>query len=113
MSDAPLWSPSPDRIRRANLSRFSKGILYQDLYEWSVAKPAEFWDRMWDFGEVIGDRGARTVVDLDRMPGATFFPDARINFTENVLREDGDGDAIVFRSESGGTRTLSWRTVRS
>jgi acetoacetyl-CoA synthetase len=68
---------------------------------------------MWDFGEIAGERGERVVADLDRMPGARFFPDARINFTANLLREDGDGDAIVFRSESGETRTVSWAALRA
>src|SRR5690242_19960011 len=82
----PLWTPSPDRIAAANLTRFAGGAPYAELYEWSISEPAEFWARMWQFGGVIGERGRRIVDDLDRMPGAAFFPDARINFTENVLR---------------------------
>ena len=112
-SAAPIWVPSADRIQSANLTRFGNGAPYAELYDWSVAKPDEFWQRMWDFAEVIGERGERVVSDLDRMPGAAFFPDARISFTANVLREDGDGDAIVFRPEDGGLRTLSWRTLRA
>jgi acetoacetyl-CoA synthetase len=112
-SAAPIWVPSADRIQSANLTRFGNGASYAELYDWSVAKPDEFWQRMWDFAGVIGERGERVVSDLDRMPGAAFFPDARISFTANVLREDGDGDAIVFRPEDGGLRTLSWRTLRA
>src|SRR5687767_3954211 len=112
-SAAPIWVPSADRIQSANLTRFGNGTPYAELYDWSVAKPDEFWQRMWDFAGVIGERGERVVSDLDRMPGAAFFPDARISFTANVLREDGDGDAIVFRPEDGGLRTLSWRTLRA
>jgi acetoacetyl-CoA synthetase len=113
MPDAPLWVPSQDRIQSANLTRFGQGAKYADLYDWSIAKPEEFWRRMWDFGGVIGDRGERVAVDLDRMPGAAFFPDATLNFTANLLREDGEGDAIVFGSESGQTRSMSWRTLRA
>ena len=109
----PLWTPSADRIAAANLTRFARGASYPELYEWSVTKPDEFWLRMWEFGGIIGQRGDRVVVDLDRMPGAAFFPDARINFTENVLRGDGDDDAIVYRSEDGTTRTMSWRTLKA
>ena len=112
MSTAPLWVPTPERIQSANLTRFSSGTAYPELYHWSVTRPAEFWQRMWDFAGILGERGERVVADLDRMPGAAFFPDARINFTENLLREDGDGEAIVYRSESGETRTMSWRTLR-
>lgn len=110
---APLWIPSAERVARASLTRFGKGSAYPDLYEWSIAEPAAFWDAMWDFGGIIGKKGARVVRDLDRMPGAAFFPDARLNFTENVLREQGDGDAVVFRSEAGDTRTLSWNELRA
>src|SRR5687767_11015379 len=113
LSSAPLWTPSPERIAAANLTRFGREASYPELYEWSTAKPDEFWSAMWDFGGIAGDKGARVVVDPDRMPGARFFPDARLNFTENVLRDDGDGDAILFRSESGEARTMSWRTLRA
>src|SRR5688500_3278997 len=112
MPDAPLWTPSPDRIQRANLTRFGNGAPYEEMYEWSIAKPEEFWRAMWDFGGVIGDRGERVASDLDRMPGATFFPDARINFAENALRQDGDAPAILWCDETGTVRAMSWRTLR-
>src|SRR5712671_2587616 len=96
----PLWTPSPERIARANLTRFGEGRPYSELYAWSTAEPVAFWSAMWDFGGVRGDKGARVAVDLDRMPGARFFPDASLNFAENVLREDSDGPAIISRSES-------------
>src|SRR5688572_11986486 len=106
-SSGPLWAPSPERIAAANLTRFGQGAAYHDLYDRSITNPEAFWDAMWDFGGVVGHKGARVATDLDRMPGAAFFPDARLNFTENVLRENGEGDAIVWRSESGETRTMS------
>ena len=109
----PLWTPSSDRIAAANLTRFGRGAPYSELYDWSIAKPDEFWSAIWDFGGIIGHKGARVVTGLDRMPGATFFPDAQLNFTENLLREDGPGEAIVFRSESGEQRTLSWSALRT
>ena len=111
--DQPLWTPSPERIAAANLTRFGKGASYRELYSWSIAKPEAFWSAIWDFGEIVGDKGARIVTDLHRMPGASFFPDATLNFTENLLREDGPGDAIVSRLESGDTRALSWSGLRS
>ena len=73
----PLWTPSPDRVARANLTRFGQGRPYAEIYDWSVAKPLEFWDAMWEFGGVIGTKGERVAVDMDRMPGAQFFPDGR------------------------------------
>ncbi|HVD94333.1 MAG TPA: acetoacetate--CoA ligase [Vicinamibacterales bacterium] len=113
----PLWTPSSERIARANLTRFGGGRSYAELYDWSLAKPLEFWGAMWDFGGIVGTKGNRIAVDMDRMPGARFFPDARLNFAENVLRggEAPPADeraAIVFQAEAGATRTLSWRELR-
>jgi acetoacetyl-CoA synthetase len=110
----PLWTPSPDRIARANLTRFGQGRPYAELYEWSVTKPLEFWAAMWEFGGIRGVRGERVAVDMDRMPGARFFPDATLNFAENVLQRADDGaPAIIFKSESGTPRTISWPQLRA
>jgi len=100
-------------MARANLTRFGKGKPYAELYEWSVTKPLEFWDAMWDFGGVIGTKGGRIGVDMDRMPGARFFPGAMLNFAENVLRTDTDAPAIIFKSEHRSARTMSWRELRA
>jgi acetoacetyl-CoA synthetase len=113
MSSQPLWTPSPERIARANLTRFGKGRSYAELYDWSVTQPLEFWDAMWDFGGVIGTKGGRVAIDMDRMPGAQFFPDARLNFAENVLRSEVTDPAIIFKSEDGTRRTMSWAELRS
>jgi acetoacetyl-CoA synthetase len=110
--DGPLWTPSPDRVAQANLTRFGHGAPYAELYQWSVSRPLEFWRAMWDFGGIIGEEGGTVALDMDRMPGARFFPDARINFAENALREDGDGPAIIYRSEGGAATTVSWRELR-
>jgi acetoacetyl-CoA synthetase len=116
--DAPLWTPAPDRIASANLTRFGRGRPYAELYDWSVTKPLEFWDAMWDFGRIVGSKGSRIAVDMDRMPGARFFPDATLNFAENVLRHGDpsivdDGPAIISRSEQSPARTMSWRALRA
>jgi acetoacetyl-CoA synthetase len=110
--DAPLWTPSPDRIAGANLTRFGGGRGYAELYRWSVEQPQAFWSAMWDFAGIVGDKGGRVAIDMDRMPGARFFPDARVNFAENALQPDGDGPAIIYRSESGASRTMSWSELR-
>ena len=111
--DAPLWTPSADRVARAALTRFGGGRPYPELYEWSVTRPLEFWRAVWEFAGIRGSMGARIAADLDRMPGARFFPDATLNFAENTLRLDGDAAAIISRTETGGLRTLSWRDLRT
>jgi acetoacetyl-CoA synthetase len=81
---------------------------YADLYDFSIARPDAFWTSMWDFGGIVGDRGARAVEHLDRIPGAQFFPDATLNFAENVLRRRDDRPALIFSGESRRFRTLTF-----
>ena len=112
----PLWVPSEDRISRARLTSFARGVTsalgvdvstYDLLYRFSIDRPAEFWRTVWQFCGVRGEMGDRIVSDLHRMPGARFFPDAQLNFAENVLRGQGDSPAIVFKGEGRGARTMS------
>ena len=86
---------------------------YRELYEWSVTRPLVFWDAMWDFGGIRGTKGTQVAADADRMPGARFFPEATINFAENVLRDGDDPDAaaIVASAEGGVPRTMSRREL--
>jgi acetoacetyl-CoA synthetase len=120
MPDQPLWRPSPQSLESHPLTRFAqlarehtgKALAgYDELHAWSIADPGAFWDLVWDFGAVIGNKGARRLVDGDRMPGARFFPDATLNFAENLLRRDDDGDALVFWGEERVKRRLSWRQL--
>jgi acetoacetyl-CoA synthetase len=114
--NTPLWEPSPERIGRALLTRFRNLVearskvsvsTYRDLYCFSIDRPHDFWMTMWEFGHVIGERGDAVVRDLHKMPGARFFPQARLNFSENLLRRRDDQDAIVFRNEHGLERRMS------
>ncbi len=86
---------------------------YKDLHAWSVADPDLFWDQVWDYCGVIGEKGARRLIDGDKMPGAQFFPDASINFAENLLRKTGSGDAMVFRGEDKVSYRLTWDEVHA
>ena len=118
---APLWTPSPERIARARLTHFQQQVErqwgavvtdYPALYAVSIDRPEAFWRSVWDFCGIIGEPGARVVTDLDKMPGARFFPDACLNFTENVLRQRGDGAALVFNGEGQRQRTVSHDELR-
>ncbi|HEY8267437.1 MAG TPA: acetoacetate--CoA ligase [Xanthobacteraceae bacterium] len=115
--DRPLWTPDPARVAASAMSRFRKAAneriglklaTYRDLHAWSVASPAEFWELVWDFCGVIGDKGERRLVDIGRMPGARFFPDAKLNFAENLLRRRDDATALVFRGEDKAERHMSF-----
>ncbi len=113
----PLWSPSAERIAAANLTRFMQAAGtragrtfagYDDLWQWSVDERAAFWDTLWDFCGVVGDKGERLLEDGERMPGARWFPGARLNFAENLLRHRDDRLALVFRGEDGTRLTLTY-----
>ena len=117
-----LWEPSEDRRRATQIAAFMDAVNarfrteisdYDALWRWSVDNREDFWEAVWDFGGVIGDKGARRLADGDAMPGAKFFPDARVNFAENLLRRDGDSDAMVFWGEDKVKRRLSWAEVRA
>ncbi len=115
----PLWRPSPARVAQANLTEFAAHITrghgvvlpdYGALYAWSIADRESFWRELWDYAAVIGERGARTLQDGERMPGARWFPDARLNYAENLLcrrARDDAGDALVFWGEDRVKRRMS------
>jgi len=102
------------RFMRAVEARFHIPVPdYEALYRFSIDRPQDFWPMMWEFGGVVGNMGSRIVDRLDRMPGATFFPDATLNFAENLLRPgDDDRLAIAFRGEGGAQRRLTRGELR-
>lgn len=112
-----LWQPSAERIDQALVTAFIDRVnrrhgLNLDgmppLWEWSVVDPRNFWREVWDFCGVIGNDPGSTVVDDPlRMPGARWFPEARLNFAENLLRRQDHADAIVFWGEDKVKRRLS------
>ena len=121
--ERPLWQPSPSRIASANLTAFARQAKtrrsipaedYSDLHWWSVSEPAQFWQSVWSFCGVIGDPGTGPVlVDGKKMPGARWFPGARLNFAENLLRRRDRAPAMVFWSEDRLKSTVSFAELYS
>jgi acetoacetyl-CoA synthetase len=118
--DRPLWQPAEDRIAATNMERFRRYVNrahgrdiadYAGLHAFSIDHLDEFWAAVWDFCAVKGERGERIVEDADRMPGARFFPDARLNFAENLLVKRDDSPALLFRGENKVASELSWRQL--
>jgi len=115
----PLWRPDPARVAASNLAQFVRALPadapgvddYEGLWRWTVDHPETFWRALWDHAGVVGDAGERTLVEADRMPGARFFPDARLNFAENLLRHRDGHPAILFRDEAGQARTLTFEAL--
>jgi acetoacetyl-CoA synthetase len=106
----PLWKPSAERIRQANVTRFIEYVNqkqgrqirdYFDLNQWSIDQIPDFWARLWEFAEIKASRGYERVVDdFNKFPGAKWFPGARLNFAENLLRYRDDRLAFIFRGET-------------
>ena len=114
MSEQPLWQPDPQRAAQTLLARFMQRAGKRDwdeLHRWSVEQSEAFWNLVWEFCEVRGTRSGPTLVDATRMPGAKWFPEARINFAENLLRTRDDSDALVFWGEDRIQRRLSRREL--
>ena len=86
---------------RAVASKYDLPIAdYATLYDWSVRQPEQFWREVWAFCGVIADGQGDVVLEHgDRMPGARWFPQARLNFAENLLQRRDNGTAIIFWGE--------------
>jgi acetoacetyl-CoA synthetase len=112
-----LWTPSVERTGNSQIQAFANEASrrtgldlsnYSALHGWSVRELDAFWTLVWEMCEVVGDRGERPSVLGSQLTQSQFFPDARLNFAENCLRRRDDEVAIVFISESGKRRELSF-----
>jgi acetoacetyl-CoA synthetase len=122
MSDAPLWRPAADRVARSHLDAFRRDVNRRfgadaadsrALWRFSVDRSEEFWLALWDYtGVLASSRGDRVVENAGAMPGARYFPDARLNFAENALRGDGTREALVFWGEDGVRRRMTLSALR-
>jgi acetoacetyl-CoA synthetase len=112
-----LWRPSAERIATAEITHFTafvnqtwnaRAVDYPSLHHWSVRYPEQFWDAVWEFAGIVAETKGDTVVEKEhRMPGARWFPEARLNYAENLLRRRDDAEAIVFCGEDRVRRSLS------
>ncbi|HVQ62712.1 MAG TPA: AMP-binding protein, partial [Burkholderiales bacterium] len=117
MAEKPLWRPSQQRIEEANVTRFARQAIrdwklglndYPAFYRWSVEHPEQFWDSLWKFAGVRASaKGPRVLADGASMPGARWYPGARLNFAENLLRRRDATTALVFWGEDRVKRRVS------
>jgi acetoacetyl-CoA synthetase len=114
----PLWTPSEGRREDANITRFIKVLnsrhglnlgSYPELYQWSVENIPEFWAAVWDFAEIKSSKRYDQVVeDLTKFPGTTWFPGARLNFAENLLRYRDEQPAFIFKGETATSKQMTY-----
>ena len=122
---SPIWTPSAETIASANVTRFIRGLRLgrvtdsKSLYAWSIEDPEHFWTAVWRFCDVIGEPaggggGEPVLVGGDRMAppdpvlGPRWFPGARLNFAENLLRNRDGRDALVLWTEQGRQRRMNF-----
>ncbi|ETL79417.1 acetoacetate-CoA ligase [Phytophthora nicotianae] len=108
--EAPLWTPPSDLVASSNWTKFTELVnkrfklslkTPQELWEWSVDNLEDFWGACWDFtGMAASQPYSNVIEDKEKMPGAKFFPGARLNFAENLLRFRDDRPAIIFKAET-------------
>jgi acetoacetyl-CoA synthetase len=119
----PLWKPTPDQVRRANLTRFMTAVSaaeYPALYRWSIEQPEAFWSAVWQFCDVVAtERDARepwdrVLIGADRLAppdpalGPRWFTGARLNFAENLLRYRDDRTALIHWNEQGRQSSMTF-----
>ena len=120
----PIWEPGKERIERANMNRFMRFVResignedirrYAPLYDFSVRSPEKFWPLVWEFCGIRASGDFTPVlVDAEKMPGARWFPQVRLNFAQNLLRYKDDRPAIVFRNEWGHKRELTYAELHA
>jgi acetoacetyl-CoA synthetase len=111
-----LWTPPDERRRASALWRFAERTAslhgaaprdYAALHAWSLREPAAYYSALWDFLDIVGVKGERSIAGGARLQDTRFFPDARLNYAENLLRNPDSSPAFLVQYESGEHRSLS------
>jgi len=123
---APLWSPSPEDVANANITAYAAWVQrtrgvdvtasYDALWRWSVEDVDGFWASIWEYFDVVADGSPATVLGDRSMPGATWFPDVRLNYTENLFARHPDDDAPAIHHVSENREqlaTMTWGELRT
>jgi acetoacetyl-CoA synthetase len=113
-----LWKPSEERIKNSNMYRFMNVVNnkydqnfseFAPLYEWSIENIADFWETLWDFSDIIASKPYdQAIDDVTKMPGAQWFPGARLNYAENLLRYRDEKAALIFKGEGQQSTRMTY-----
>ncbi len=116
-AQTPIWTPSPQSVKASGITRFSKFLEkktgrnladYNALHYYSINNLEEFWENLWEYCDVKGEKSGPVLENGNQMPGCKFFPQGKLNFAENLLRQKGTRDAMVFWGEDKVESRLSW-----
>ncbi|PJZ29234.1 acetoacetate--CoA ligase [Leptospira kmetyi] len=118
-----LWAPSSERIESSNLIRYRKFLkekknldltAFEELRAWSVKDIGAFWESIWEFSETIHSQKYETAFrKAENFTDSRFFPGAKLNFAENLLRRNDSFPALIYRGEDGSRREISYAELRS
>ena len=116
-----LWSPSKAGLKKSNMYRYMQLVNkwcgqdlcdFKSLYTWSIENIPEFWALMFEFAEIQSSGELTPVIDdLNKMPGADWFPNIKLNFAENLLKYRDDQAAIIFKQEGSACSKLTYRQL--
>ncbi len=112
----PLWSMSPEKKSSTAIWKFAESTQsfhkaepddYSALLDWSIKSPSDFYSSLWDFLEIVGDKGEASYIGDADMRKVQFYPEARLNYAENLLQNADDRLAIIAHIDNGTRRTIT------
>jgi acetoacetyl-CoA synthetase len=119
-SNPQLWRPNPDEQKNTVIDAFMRNIenryeiqcqTFDQLYQWSLDCKEDFWSELWDFAKIKGDKGKRVLINGQQIEKAEWFPDATLNFAENLLSQRTDQVALYFRAEDQVESSMTWNQL--
>ena len=116
-----LWHPSDIIKKNSNLFKFENFLSkrysrkfkgnYENIHKWTINNPGEFWDSIWDFSKVKGNKSNKKIKKSKKFFKNTFLPNSKLNFCENLLSKNTNEKAITFISENGFRETRNWKQL--
>ena len=116
-----LWKISDEKLNKTNLAFYSNFIKqhykvnlgndFNKIWKWSIDNTDKFWKSIWDFTEVKGKLGNILLEESDIFIENKFFPNTELNYGENLLKKNNTESAIIFKSENGYKKVLSWKDL--
>ncbi len=114
--DNYLWKPSFERISSSQMHSFcdAANVSETELHDWSIKNPSEFWDLVWSYFQIIGERGERSsVLSGSELYQTQFFSGASLNYAENLLKRSDNEVALSFESENKLSKEISWAELNN
>src|SRR5690625_4305185 len=116
-----LWEPDEQRKQQANITHYMKWLKqhknivfddYHTLWKWSTDEVEIFWESLWEYFDIQADQPYQTILTTEEMPGAKWFPEATINYTEHIFKNrDPEQLAIIHKSETRATSDMTWEEL--